>query len=89
MSTGESFTLLSLGIIIILTRTWWRYVSVGPSNWQLDDYLMPFCAVSLFRMGPVAKMTSTRCLSHMVYQADLSGAILCGHSVSIFGGRAV
>lgn len=45
MSTIESFTLLSIGIIIIVIRTWWRVSSVGLSNFQIDDILMPITAV--------------------------------------------
>ncbi|KAL2006891.1 hypothetical protein VTN00DRAFT_9559 [Thermoascus crustaceus] len=38
----EGFTLLSLGLVIIGIRVYVRWTWVGPSNFQLDDYLMPF-----------------------------------------------
>ncbi|KAL1968059.1 hypothetical protein VTN77DRAFT_2189 [Rasamsonia byssochlamydoides] len=40
-SDVEGFTLLSLGLIIIAIRVYVRWTLVGPSNFQLDDYLMP------------------------------------------------
>lgn len=42
----EGFTLLSLGLVIIGIRVYVRWTWVGPSNFQLDDYLMPFTGVS-------------------------------------------
>ncbi|KAL4980452.1 hypothetical protein BDW66DRAFT_166562 [Aspergillus desertorum] len=38
---AESFTLLGLGLVFILVRVYVRWTQVGPSNFQLDDYLMP------------------------------------------------
>ncbi|KAL4901492.1 hypothetical protein BDW74DRAFT_83853 [Aspergillus multicolor] len=38
---AESFTLLGLGLVFILTRVYVRWTQVGPANFQLDDYLMP------------------------------------------------
>lgn len=46
--TTEAFTLLALAIIIIAARTVARWITAGPKNFQLDDYLMPFAAVSAF-----------------------------------------
>lgn len=42
----EAFTLLSLAIVTISCRTVARWITAGPKNFQLDDYLMPFAAVS-------------------------------------------
>lgn len=42
----EGFTLLALGIAFILVRMYARWSIVGPSNFQLDDYLMPLAGVS-------------------------------------------
>ncbi|KAE8356732.1 hypothetical protein BDV28DRAFT_154419 [Aspergillus coremiiformis] len=36
----ETFTLLSLGLFFIYIRLYVRWTSVGPSNFQVDDYLM-------------------------------------------------
>lgn len=44
----EAFTLLALAIVIIAARTVARWFTVGPKNFQLDDYLMPLAAVSAF-----------------------------------------
>lgn len=41
MADAEAFTLLALALVVIALRIWARWVQVGPSNWQLDDYLMP------------------------------------------------
>ncbi|RDW72399.1 uncharacterized protein DSM5745_07571 [Aspergillus mulundensis] len=38
---AESFTLLGLGLVFILTRVYVRWTQVGPASFQLDDYLMP------------------------------------------------
>lgn len=46
MSTAEPFTLLSIGLITIIIRIYFRWRSVGVSNWQIDDYLMPLTGVS-------------------------------------------
>lgn len=43
----EGFTLMSLGLIFIMIRIWVRWKAVGPSNFQLDDYLMPLAGVSI------------------------------------------
>lgn len=37
----EDFTLLSIGVFVILLRVFARWKDVGPAKWQLDDYLMP------------------------------------------------
>jgi hypothetical protein len=44
----EQFTLLSLGLLTIITRIVVRTRQVGFAGWQLDDYLMPFTGVSSF-----------------------------------------
>ncbi|KAF5855508.1 hypothetical protein ETB97_009085 [Aspergillus alliaceus] len=41
----EAFTLLSLGLVFILIRIYVRWTSVGPSNFQVDDYLMPLAGL--------------------------------------------
>lgn len=46
MTTAEQFTLLSIGLFTILVRIYTRWRSVGPANWQIDDYLMPLTGVS-------------------------------------------
>jgi hypothetical protein len=40
MSSAEPFTLLSIGLITIIVRIYFRWRSVGPANWQIDDYLI-------------------------------------------------
>lgn len=42
----EAFTLLALAVILIGIRTYARWTSAGPRNFQLDDYLMLVAAVS-------------------------------------------
>lgn len=42
----EAYTLLSLGLVIIALRTFFRWRNVGLANLQLDDYLMPLAGVS-------------------------------------------
>lgn len=46
MGIEEQFILLSLGLATILVRIGVRWRQVGPSGWELDDYLMPFTGVS-------------------------------------------
>ncbi|KAI1395752.1 hypothetical protein F4819DRAFT_500765 [Hypoxylon fuscum] len=41
----EDFTLLSIGVFVILLRVFARWKDVGPAKWQLDDYLMPLLAI--------------------------------------------
>ncbi|KAH8658557.1 hypothetical protein BGZ61DRAFT_486164 [Ilyonectria robusta] len=41
MAIEEQFILLSLGLVTIAVRVALRWQQVGPSGWQLDDYLMP------------------------------------------------
>lgn len=43
--TVEAFTLLALAIVIIALRTIARWITAGPKNFQLDDYVMPLAAV--------------------------------------------
>ena len=47
----EAFTLLSLAIVVIATRVGVRWSHVSPSNFQVDDYLMPLVGV---RDAPVS-----------------------------------
>ncbi|KAJ6149851.1 hypothetical protein N7471_001050 [Penicillium samsonianum] len=49
----EAWTLLSLALITILVRVGVRWKLVGPSNFQLDDYLMPLAGI-LFILETVA-----------------------------------
>jgi hypothetical protein len=51
MSSAEPFTLLSIGLITIIVRIYFRWRSVGPANWQIDDYLMPLTGVSYSAAG--------------------------------------
>ncbi|KAI1337490.1 hypothetical protein F5Y15DRAFT_155649 [Xylariaceae sp. FL0016] len=53
MASEEQFTLLALGLIIIAIRVQVRWKAVGPSNWMLDDYLMPVAGI-VFAMETVA-----------------------------------
>lgn len=46
MTTPEQFILLAIGLFTILVRIFFRWRTVGPANWQLDDYLMPLTGVS-------------------------------------------
>ncbi|CAI7654726.1 unnamed protein product [Penicillium glandicola] len=41
----EGWTLLSLALVIILVRIMVRWKLVGPTNFQLDDYLMPLAGI--------------------------------------------
>lgn len=47
MGIEEQFILLALGVAFIGVRVVVRWRQVGPSNWELDDYLMPLVGVSL------------------------------------------
>ncbi|QSS52426.1 hypothetical protein I7I53_08053 [Histoplasma capsulatum var. duboisii H88] len=49
----EGFTLLALGIAFILVRMYARWSIVGPSDFQLDDYLMPLAGI-VFTLETVA-----------------------------------
>ncbi|KAL4926773.1 uncharacterized protein BDV17DRAFT_268551 [Aspergillus undulatus] len=42
---AESFSLLGLGLVFILVRIYVRWTQVGPSNFQLDDFLMPLAGI--------------------------------------------
>ncbi|KAL4875606.1 hypothetical protein BJY04DRAFT_211151 [Aspergillus karnatakaensis] len=42
---AESFALLALGLVFIVFRVYARWAQVGPTNFQLDDYLMPLAGV--------------------------------------------
>jgi hypothetical protein len=66
MSSAEPFTLLSIGLITIIVRIYFRWRSVGPANWQIDDYLMPLTGVSYPAGGPVCLMgiSVTRTFTH-------------------------
>lgn len=46
MGVAEAWTLLSLGLVVIGIRVYVRWTQVGPSKFQLDDYLMPLTGVS-------------------------------------------
>lgn len=47
-SNVESWVLLSLALFTIIVRVFVRWKLVGPSNFQLDDYLMPLAGVCSF-----------------------------------------
>jgi hypothetical protein len=49
---AESFTLLGLGLVFIIVRVYVRWTQVGPSNFQLDDYLMPLAGVRSLVLVP-------------------------------------
>lgn len=38
---------MSLGLAFIVVRIIVRWMSVGPANFQLDDYLMPLAGVCI------------------------------------------
>ncbi|MBE3050343.1 hypothetical protein IMZ48_49175 [Candidatus Bathyarchaeota archaeon] len=42
----EQFILLGIGWVFIFVRIFVRWRAAGPSNWELDDYLMPLVGVS-------------------------------------------
>ncbi|KAL4950989.1 hypothetical protein BDW69DRAFT_186838 [Aspergillus filifer] len=42
---AESFVLLGLGLLFILVRVYVRWTQVGPTSFQLDDFLMPLAGV--------------------------------------------
>lgn len=44
----EAWTLLALALATILLRISVRWKLVGPTNFQLDDYLMPLAGVRFF-----------------------------------------
>lgn len=44
----EAWTLLSLALATILVRISVRWKLVGPTNFQLDDYIMPLAGVRLY-----------------------------------------
>ncbi|CAG8288397.1 unnamed protein product [Penicillium salamii] len=44
-SNVEAWTLMSLGLFTIFVRIFVRWKLVGPSNFQLDDYLMPLAGI--------------------------------------------
>jgi hypothetical protein len=41
----EAWVLLSLALFTIIVRIFVRWKLVGPTNFQLDDYLMPLAGV--------------------------------------------
>ncbi|KAM5349936.1 hypothetical protein ACJ41O_006441 [Fusarium nematophilum] len=53
MGIDEQFILLAIGLFTICVRVFVRWRQVGPSNWQLDDYLMPLTGV-IFTLETVA-----------------------------------
>ncbi|KAM0809765.1 hypothetical protein AB5N19_10112 [Seiridium cardinale] len=53
MAVVEAWTLLSLGLVVIATRVYVRWTQVGPSKWQVDDYLMPLTGL-VFTLETVA-----------------------------------
>ncbi|KAI1075856.1 hypothetical protein F5B20DRAFT_584819 [Whalleya microplaca] len=53
MASDESFTLLGIGWLFILTRVYHRWSQVGIAHFQLDDYLMPLTGV-VFTLETVA-----------------------------------
>lgn len=44
----EAWTLLALALVVIAFRVYVRWTLVGPSGFQLDDYLMPLAGVRDF-----------------------------------------
>lgn len=56
----EGFTLLALGIAFIIVRIYARWSIVGPSNFQVDDYLMPLAGVSYHNLFHHLEIESNR-----------------------------
>ncbi|KAJ0424979.1 hypothetical protein BJY00DRAFT_308867 [Aspergillus carlsbadensis] len=46
MDYAESWTLLALALGLIFVRIYVRWTQTGPSNFQLDDYLMPLAGAA-------------------------------------------
>jgi hypothetical protein len=57
MATPEQFILLSIGLFTIIVRIIFRWRTVGPGNWQLDDYLMPLTGVSFHVCNSIRRRT--------------------------------
>jgi hypothetical protein len=78
MSSAEPFTLLSIGLITIIVRIYFRWRSVGPANWQIDDYLMPLTGVScpaadLFISWTHWSSGRSRMLTHLIAAVHCRG----------------
>lgn len=56
--TIEAFTLLAIAIVTIAIRITARWITAGPRNFQLDDFLMPLAGVCY----PSSTITSPRVL---------------------------
>jgi hypothetical protein len=68
MSSAEPFTLLSIGLITIIVRIYFRWRSVGPANWQVDDYLMPLTGVSHPAARPIHLMHTLVVPTFTIYE---------------------
>lgn len=91
MTVAEQFALLSIGLVTIMIRISIRWRSVGPSNWQVDDYLMPLTGVSetgilLLRWHAHRERTSAHTdlpSQQLIFIAEVVAAYLVGAK---FGG---
>ncbi|XXG98835.1 hypothetical protein Hte_005165 [Hypoxylon texense] len=85
MAQSEAWIYLALAFAIIFVRMWARWVQVGPSNWQLDDFLMPLTGVVL-----ALKTITVHIVSAMFdgltnsYMTDEERAALDPHSTEYF-----
>jgi hypothetical protein len=78
MTTPEQFILLAIGLFTILVRIVFRWRTVGPANWQLDDYLMPLTGVSqLLSTPPACRLVPT---PHTT-ETDKSFAMISSYSL--------
>ncbi|KAI2623187.1 hypothetical protein GGR54DRAFT_646361 [Hypoxylon sp. NC1633] len=80
MAAPEDFTLLAIAVLIIGLRIYVRWTQVGPSNWQLDDYLMPL--IGLRRVLQIADTVAAAGLQVIfgiaTTTAYIVGGVLCG-----------
>ena len=83
MTTAEQFTLLSIGLFTIIVRICIRWRSVGPTNWQIDDYLMPLTGVSRYITsdGHPSDMIAARIVT--IANTCSTVAIRCGSCYSL------
>ncbi|KAL4808804.1 hypothetical protein BDV18DRAFT_133202 [Aspergillus unguis] len=57
---AESFSLLGIGLVFILLRVYVRWKAAGPSNFQLDDFLMPAAGVTFTIEVTLAYLVGTK-----------------------------
>ena len=62
----EAFTLLGVGLMVTVLRTYVRISSVGVKRLQADDYLVWFAAVRESNAMLSETITSNRCMTDML-----------------------